>query len=244
MLNADQGSRSTMRRVWFLLIGVALLVFLVVHLGTGEILTMLAAVGWGLSGSCCCTWLISAPARLRCGCACHLPTRCPTRTMRYRSWAREARMETRPSVPQANPTIYVTLSLAITFPFNLIVGITSIMRQRKRSRAPGARHTMTQLGPKEKVEIVVEVARAVAIIDMVERAGAKGYTVVPNVNGNGAVGIRDAADLSDVFRNVLIVVIASEGGTARMVHGEQPLLENYAGIVPVSDVKVLRNEHF
>ena len=27
------------------------------------------------------------------------------------------------ALPQANPAIYVTLSLAVTFPFNLIVGI-------------------------------------------------------------------------------------------------------------------------
>lgn len=27
------------------------------------------------------------------------------------------------ALPQANPSIYVTLSLAVTFPFNLIVGI-------------------------------------------------------------------------------------------------------------------------
>lgn len=103
---------------------------------------------------------------------------------------------------------------------------------------------MTQLWPKKKVEIVVEAARAGAIIELAERAGAKGYTVVPNVNGKGARGIRDAADLSDVFRNVLIVVIASDEVTARIVDGVQPLLENYAGIVLVSDVEVVRNEHF
>lgn len=39
-----------MRRVWFLLVGVGLLVFLVVHLGTDEIFDMLAAVGWGFVG--------------------------------------------------------------------------------------------------------------------------------------------------------------------------------------------------
>lgn len=103
---------------------------------------------------------------------------------------------------------------------------------------------MTQLWPKKKVEIVVEAARARAIIDMVERAGTKGYTVVPDVSGKGARGIRDDAHLSDVFRNMLIVVIASDEVAARIVEAAQPLLENYAGIVLVSDVRVVRNEHF
>lgn len=56
---------------------------------------------------------------------------------------------------------------------------------------------------------VVEAARAGAIIEMAERAGAKGYTVAPNVNDKDARGIRDAADLPDVFPSVLIVIIAS-----------------------------------
>ena len=29
----------------------------------------------------------------------------------------------RVAVPQANPSIYLTLSLAVTFPFNLVIGL-------------------------------------------------------------------------------------------------------------------------
>lgn len=103
---------------------------------------------------------------------------------------------------------------------------------------------MRQLWPKKKVEIVVEAARARAIIEMIERAGATGYTVVPQVSGKGARGIRDDAHLSDVFRNVLIIVVASEEVAVRIVEASQPILEHYAGIVMVSDVGVVRNEHF
>lgn len=103
---------------------------------------------------------------------------------------------------------------------------------------------MRQLWPKKKVEIVVEAARARAIIEMVERAGATGYTVVPHVTGTGARGTRDDAHLSDVFRNVLILVVTSEEIAARIVEASQPILEHYAGIVMVSDVAVVRNEHF
>jgi nitrogen regulatory protein PII len=97
---------------------------------------------------------------------------------------------------------------------------------------------------KKKVEIVVEAARAKAIVDMIEKAGAKGFTVVPEVSGTGNRGVRDDAHLSDVFRNVMIVVIAAEEIALRIVERSQPLLENYAGIVVVSDVEVLRDEHF
>lgn len=103
---------------------------------------------------------------------------------------------------------------------------------------------MVQLYKKKKVEIVVEAARARAVIEMIEAAGAKGYTVVPDVSGKGNRGIRDEAHLSDVFRNMLIIVIAAEEIASRIVEQSQALLENYAGIVVVSDVEIVRNEHF
>lgn len=103
---------------------------------------------------------------------------------------------------------------------------------------------MVQLYRKKKIEIVVEAARARAVIEMIEDAGAKGYTVVPQVSGKGNRGIRDEAHLSDVFRNMLIIVIAAEEIASRIVEQSQALLENYAGIVVVSDVEIVRNEHF
>lgn len=101
-----------------------------------------------------------------------------------------------------------------------------------------------QLYRKKRIEIIVEAARAGAVIAMIENAGAKGYTVVPQVSGKGHRGIRGEAHLSDVFRNILIIVIASEETTNSILEESQALLENYAGIVSISDVEVIRNEHF
>ncbi len=103
---------------------------------------------------------------------------------------------------------------------------------------------MNQFSRKKKIEIVVEAARARAIIEMIEKAGAKGYTVVSNVSGRGNRGIRDEGDLSDVFRNSLIIVVAAEDIAAGIVTASQSILENYAGIVVMSDVEVIRDEHF
>lgn len=103
---------------------------------------------------------------------------------------------------------------------------------------------MVQLYRKKRVEIIVEAARARAIVEMIDRVGAKGYTVVPNVSGKGHRGMRDEAHLSDVFRNVMIVVIAAEAIASTIVEQSQGLLENYAGIVVVSDVEVIRDAHF
>lgn len=103
---------------------------------------------------------------------------------------------------------------------------------------------MVQLYRKKRIEIVVEAACAPAILEMIDGAGAKGYTVVSNVSGKGNRGVRDEAHLTDVFRNMMIVVIAAEDVASRIVDRSQAILENYAGIVVISDVEVLRNEHF
>jgi hypothetical protein len=97
---------------------------------------------------------------------------------------------------------------------------------------------------KKRIELVVESACAKAIIDMIDAAGAKGYTVVQDVAGKGNRGVRDAMHLTGLFRNTLIIVIATEDIALRIVERSQLLLENYAGIVALSDVEVVRDEHF
>jgi nitrogen regulatory protein PII len=101
-----------------------------------------------------------------------------------------------------------------------------------------------QLHPKKRVEIVVEASCAPKILEMIEATGAKGYTLLHEVSGKGHRGVRNDSHLTDVFRNVLIIVIAAESTAREIISKSQPLLENYAGIVTVSDVEVVRNEHF
>lgn len=97
---------------------------------------------------------------------------------------------------------------------------------------------------RKKVEIVVEVMRAPRIVEMIEKAGAKGYTVIPNVSGKGRRGVRGDGDVVNVFQNALIIVITTEEIAARIVEEAHRLLENYAGVVFLSDVEVVREDHF
>jgi nitrogen regulatory protein PII len=101
-----------------------------------------------------------------------------------------------------------------------------------------------QLHPKKRIEIVVEASCAPKILEMIEATGAKGYTLLHEVSGKGHRGVRNDSHLTDVFRNVLIIVVAAESTALEIISKSQPLLENYAGIVTVSDVEVVRNEHF
>lgn len=97
---------------------------------------------------------------------------------------------------------------------------------------------MRTLVPMQKVEIVIEALELPKVLAIIERAGASGYTVVPHVTGKGRRGVRGNGDLTDVFRNVLVVVVGSEAVTARIVETVVPLLTSFAGILMVSDVRV------
>jgi nitrogen regulatory protein PII len=97
---------------------------------------------------------------------------------------------------------------------------------------------------KKKIEIIVDSSCAPQLLKICERIGAKGYSVIPNISGKGHRGVRGDSDIFDIFRNVMIVVIATEPVVMRIIEESQALLENYAGIVYVSDVEVVRDEHF
>ncbi|MCG3132962.1 MAG: hypothetical protein HMLKMBBP_00048 [Planctomycetes bacterium] len=97
---------------------------------------------------------------------------------------------------------------------------------------------------KKRIELIVEAAVADRLLRAAEEAGATGHTMIRDVAGKGRRGLRDEAHVSGAFRNVMIVIVASEAVAARVVEASQRILARHAGIVLVSDVEVLRDDHF
>jgi PII-like signaling protein len=96
----------------------------------------------------------------------------------------------------------------------------------------------------KKVEIVIDAAARDRIVEIARDAGAKGHTVVPRVSGQGPRGVRVSHDIFDETPNVLIVVIAPAAVAERIVAAASELLERQAGILTVTDVQVVRRDHF
>jgi len=95
------------------------------------------------------------------------------------------------------------------------------------------------LAPMQKLEIVIEALELPRVLADIERAGASGYTVLPHVTGKGGRGVREDADLTDVFRSVLVTVVGSPAVITVIVEAVAPLLSTFAGILVVSEVQVL-----
>lgn len=88
----------------------------------------------------------------------------------------------------------------------------------------------------KRVEIVVESALVDGLIKIVE-GHATGYTLVPGATGLGQHGYRER-DM------VMLVTIVTEDHLDAIIEAILPSLNDRANIVLISDVAVLRAEHF
>ncbi len=97
---------------------------------------------------------------------------------------------------------------------------------------------------RKRIEIVVERVRAEEVTTLLDRLGATGWTILPVLAGRGRQGVRQGGDLSGVLDNVVVVCIASEAVTAKVVEAREELLGARPAIVSITECTVLRAEHF
>jgi hypothetical protein len=98
------------------------------------------------------------------------------------------------------------------------------------------------LHTRKLLTIVSEAALESALIKQIELLGASGYTV-SDVRGNGNHGMRDAA--WPASSNIRIEVICEELVAEAIAHYVQEhYYENYAMVLFLSDVQVLRSVKF
>lgn len=100
------------------------------------------------------------------------------------------------------------------------------------------------LHQKKKIEIVTDASVQEDVADVLRRRGASGYTLIPQVGGRGSRGIRDSGDIFGVFDNVLFIVVVAEELAEPLVEEVMTLLEGHPRMVLVSNVSVVRDDHF
>lgn len=98
---------------------------------------------------------------------------------------------------------------------------------------------------KKRIEVIVEAPVLSRLLDDLDRLSVTGYTVLPALAGRGRTGSwrRDDA-VNPAGQMVCVVCITDQQkveGVLGAVHG---LLARQIGIVSVSDVEVIRQEHF
>jgi len=97
---------------------------------------------------------------------------------------------------------------------------------------------------KKSLQIVVEQTMVQPLIGVIDRAGAPGYTVVPVIAGRGHQGAWQSGEVSGTSSMAMVIVILDETLAGRLLDEAYALLKDYIAVFYLSDVEVMRSEHF
>ncbi len=99
--------------------------------------------------------------------------------------------------------------------------------------------------PKKRLSIIIEAPFLNRLLTLLDDLDAPGYTVLPALAGRGQSGSwrRDALS-SDAGRMVQVLIVLDEERVPEILRAVRGVVERQMGIVTLSDVEVLRPEHF
>lgn len=101
-----------------------------------------------------------------------------------------------------------------------------------------------KLFDKTKISVIVEKVYKDKVIELLEESGVSGFTIYKEIYGKGQTGMKGAR-ISDISGNMEIVTISSPDVAERILNRLMVMIDRGVLMkVYVSDVKVIRDEHF
>lgn len=97
----------------------------------------------------------------------------------------------------------------------------------------------------KKLEIIVQGEQQDFVLDLLERAGVSGWTVVHNLSGKGSHGAHDAHlmfNADDVL--VMVITAVPEDIADAILEGLTPFFNRHMGVVLSTDIQVSRVAKF
>lgn len=87
----------------------------------------------------------------------------------------------------------------------------------------------------KRVEIVTDTIELDRVLDLLEKAGVSGYTVIRNAEGKGHRGVRSGDDVTRVFQNSYVLTACTAEQVEKIVEAIRPVLKRVGGVCLVSD---------
>jgi len=101
------------------------------------------------------------------------------------------------------------------------------------------------LHPMKEIRIVVQGEHLKFVKELLDRAGATGYTIINNVSGKGLHSFHEGRMLfDDVSSQVIVFTVVPEERVEPILAALGPLFKKHSGTMFVTDVAVSRREHF
>ncbi len=89
----------------------------------------------------------------------------------------------------------------------------------------------------KRIEIIIDANELREVCRVLEALEVSGYSVIRDVTGRGDRGVQSGDDLTDVFKNSLVLTACPAGSVAEIVDAIRPLLRAHGGICLVSDAQ-------
>lgn len=105
--------------------------------------------------------------------------------------------------------------------------------------------TKYQTYQKKRLSIIIEMPYLKRLLHKLEDMDVPGYTVLPAIAGSGRNSNWRADSLSsDTGQMAQVVLVVDEDYIERILDEVYKVLKSQIGIVSISDVEVLRDDHF
>ena len=88
----------------------------------------------------------------------------------------------------------------------------------------------------KRVEIICDTVEVKNVVKLLEVIGVSGYTIIRDVVGKGGRGSRRGDDLTDVFKNSMIITVCNAEQIPAVVDAIRPVIKRFGGICLISDV--------
>jgi hypothetical protein len=98
--------------------------------------------------------------------------------------------------------------------------------------------------PEKKLELIVPEAIVPRMVELIQKNGARGYTILETRGGMGLNAVWDDEEPAPGLASSLILVITNAEKAERLMEACLPYVRKYGGIIYSSDVAVLRPERF
>ncbi|MGD2019620.1 MAG: DUF190 domain-containing protein [Thiohalocapsa sp.] len=97
----------------------------------------------------------------------------------------------------------------------------------------------------KKLEIIVQGEQQDFVLDLLDRAGVRGWTVLHNLSGKGSHGAHDAHLMFNEDDVLVMVITAVPAETAEAIlEGLTPFFNRHMGVVFSTDIQVSRLAKF
>lgn len=87
----------------------------------------------------------------------------------------------------------------------------------------------------KRIEIIVDALEVPDLVRRLEAAGVSGYTIIKDAAGKGERGLRDADELTGVFKNSYVMTACPPEQIEKIVEAVRPILKLRGGVCLVSD---------